>query len=73
MQNEVRDRRINGAALESIMQDVLQGMSEFTRDVCRDCSAAGLEILAIEDAGTMAQRAAQVLPFPATGGDLSRD
>jgi hypothetical protein len=66
MQNRVQDKRINGAALESIMQDVLSGLEEFTRDVCCGCDAAGLEILGVEAAGTLAQRSADVLPLPDT-------
>ena len=65
MQNRQQDRRINGAALEMIMQDVLRGMQDFTRDACCGCYAADLEILGVEDAGIAAARSALVLPFPA--------
>jgi hypothetical protein len=65
MQNGQQDRRINGAALELIMQDVLRGMQEFTRDACCGCDAAGLEILGVEDAGSASLRQAEVLQFPA--------
>jgi hypothetical protein len=65
MQNRVQDKRINGAALESIMQDVLRGLQDFTRDACRGCDAAGLEILGVEDAGDSAKRPADVVPFTA--------
>ncbi|MGB5539402.1 MAG: hypothetical protein WBO37_04890 [Gammaproteobacteria bacterium] len=73
MQNRQQDRRINGAALELIMQDVLSGMQDFTRDACCGCPATGLEILGVEDAGNAAVRTAQVLPFPAARGNISGD
>lgn len=73
MQNKARDKRINGTALESIMQDVLRGMREFTHDTCRGCDAIGLEILGIEDAGDMAVRSAAVLPFPDVRSSNPRD
>jgi hypothetical protein len=41
-------QRIDGAALESIMQDVLQGIQEFTSEACLAGDTAGMEILAVE-------------------------
>ena len=41
-------QRIDGAALESIMQDVLQGIQEFTSEACLCGDTAGMEILAVE-------------------------
>jgi hypothetical protein len=73
MQNRQRDRRINGTALETIMQDVLRGMQDFTRETCCGSNAASLEILGIEDAGRSAVRTAEVLPFPALRSDTARD
>ena len=73
MQNRQRDRRINGAALEMIMHDVLRGMQDFTRDACCGCNASSLEILGVEDAGNTAVRSAQVLSFPAPRSDTSSD
>jgi hypothetical protein len=64
MQNRKQDRRINGAALETIMQDVLRGMQEFTRDACSGCDAANLEILGVEEAGDASVLTADVLTFP---------
>ncbi|HUT40840.1 MAG TPA: hypothetical protein VM011_05800 [Gammaproteobacteria bacterium] len=72
MQNRQQDRRINGAALEIIMQDVLRGIQDFTRDACCGCHATSLEILGVEDAGNAAVRTAEVLPFPAARGDIAR-
>lgn len=64
MQDKVRNTRINGTALESIMQDVLRGMQDFTRDICCGSDASGLEIIAVEDPGDAALRKAEILPFP---------
>lgn len=65
MQNTRRDRRINGAALETIMQDVLRGMADFTLDACCGCDAANLEILGVETPdGETVRRPAAVLRFP---------
>jgi hypothetical protein len=44
MTNKLKDKRINGAALEQIMQDVLQGMARFTEDSCQDSCTRNLEI-----------------------------
>jgi hypothetical protein len=52
MSREPGNTRINGTALELIMRDVLQGMRQFTEDACSGCSAAGMEINAVEAAGT---------------------
>ena len=41
-------QRIDGAALESIMQDVLQGIREFTSEACLCGDTTGMEILAVE-------------------------
>jgi len=73
MENRQQDRRINGAALETIMQDVLRGMQEFTRDTCSGCSAANLEILGVEKAGDTSTRTADVLPFPLPRGIADPD
>lgn len=67
MQDKARNTRINGAALESIMQDVLRGMQDFTCDACCSSDASGLEILSVEDPGDAARREAEILPFPASG------
>lgn len=64
MQNRQRDRRINGTALEMIMQDVLRGMQDFTHETCCGCNADSLEIIGVEDAGNASIRQAKILPFP---------
>jgi len=69
MQNRQHDRRINGAALEMIMQDVLTGMQDFTLDACTGCVTANMEILAVEAADSSVIRSAEVLPFPPRRSD----
>jgi len=64
MQKKQQDRRINGAALENIMQDVLTGMQDFTLDACCGCNAASLEILSVEPTGKPATRPVAALRFP---------
>ena len=65
MQNTRRDRRINGAALEMIMQDVLRGMADFTLDACCGCDAENLEILGVETPdGETVRSPSAVLRFP---------
>ena len=41
-------QRINGSALESIMQEVLDGMQAFTCEACCGTDAATMEIIAVE-------------------------
>ena len=72
MPDKLNSRRINGAALEMIMRDVLDGMFDFTHQACLGCETAKMEILAVEKAvnsGTPEQQA-NVIPFPVkTGGN----
>lgn len=63
MHNKLKDRRINGAALELIMQDVLKGMVEFTHDTCVECDAANMEILAVEAAPGAAAPVSNIVAF----------
>jgi hypothetical protein len=64
MSSRLKDKQIKGVALESIMRDVLHGMTLYTEEACSGCSAAGLEIHAIE-APTRSQHLSMnnVLPF----------
>lgn len=56
--------RVNGAALEQIMRDVLLGIREFTEEACAGCSVAGMEIEAVE-AGSSGESSTRenVIPF----------
>jgi len=56
-------KRIKGTALEVIMQDVLQGMTEFTSETCCGSEAAAMEIIAVEEAESNCLNSAQILPF----------
>lgn len=60
----MKSKKINGAALEMIMRDVMQGMLGFTHESCRGSETAKMEILAVEEAENTAQRTATVIPFP---------
>jgi hypothetical protein len=64
--NKLNSKRINGAALELIMRDVLDGMFDFTNQTCCGCETAKMEIIAVEkdiDSSTSKQPAT-VIPFP---------
>jgi hypothetical protein len=60
----LRNKRINGDALEMIMRDVMQGMLGFTHETCRGSETAKMEILAVEEAENSTQPSATVIPFP---------
>jgi len=60
----LRNKRINGNALEMIMRDVMQGMLGFTHETCRGSETARMDILAVEEAENTAQHSATVIPFP---------
>ncbi len=62
MYNKLKDKNINGAALEMIMHDVLNGMVDFTHDICAGSDAANMEIVAVEDR----REPSNILPFPRT-------
>lgn len=66
MQNRA-SQRINGAALEMIMQDVLHGMHEFTSEVCSGSETATMEIIAVEKADHSQPDTACIISFPARG------
>lgn len=63
----LNSKRINGAALEMIMRDVLHGMHGFTNEVCRGSEMGRMEIIAVEEAENNATSKATVIPFPGTG------
>jgi hypothetical protein len=69
--DKLNSRRINGAALEMIMRDVLDGMFDFTHQTCRGSDTSKMEILAVEKAvNTCApKRQATIIPFPASKGE----
>ena len=67
MHNKPKDKKINGAALEMIMYDVLKGMMEFTHDTCAGCDAANMEIVAVEKAPDTPRGASNILPFARRG------
>ena len=60
----MKNRRINGNALEMIMRDVMQGMLCFTGESCRGSESAKMDILAVEEAENTATQTAIVIPFP---------
>ena len=62
----MNSKRINGAALEMIMQDVLQGMNGFTKEVCSGSETGKMEIIAVEEAENNVRKRATVIPFPET-------
>ena len=57
-------RRIRGAALEAIMQEVLQGMETFTSEACIHGDTTTLEILAVERPEPGAAGSADIIAFP---------
>ncbi len=62
MYKKLKDKKINGAALEMIMHDVLNGMVEFTHVICAGSDAANMEIVTVEDQC----EPSNILPFPRT-------
>jgi len=64
MRNRLNNRRIDGAALEMIMRDVLDGMTGFTHEACSASETGRMEILAIEEAVNTAPEQTNVIPFP---------
>lgn len=59
-----RSQRITGAALESIMQEVLAGVEEFTCETCIHGDASSLEILAVERPDPASTGSADIIAFP---------
>jgi hypothetical protein len=62
----LKNKRINGNALEMIMRDVMQGMIGFTHEACCGSEMAKMEILAVEEAENNTQQSAAIIPFPGT-------
>jgi len=60
----LKNRRINGNALEMIMRDVMQGMLCFTGESCRDSESGKMDIIAVEEAENTTTQTAIVIPFP---------
>lgn len=65
MQNKLNSKRIDGAALELIMRDVLDGIFDFTSQACSGSETATMEIVAVEapDEADSPARSAAVIPF----------
>lgn len=59
-----RSQRITGAALESIMQEVLAGVEEFTCETCIYGDTSSLEILAVERPDPASNVSADIIAFP---------
>lgn len=64
MRNKLNNKRINGAALEMIMRDVLDGMTGFTQEACSGSETGRMQILAVEEAVNSAPERVNVIPFP---------
>jgi hypothetical protein len=64
--NNPDSKRINGAALEMIMRDVLDGMFDFTYRTCSGSETGKMEILTVEKAvnSSIPKQQASVIPFP---------
>ena len=60
----MKNKRINGDALEMIMRDVMHGMLGFTHETCRGSETAKLDILSVEEPENSEQPSATVIPFP---------
>ena len=61
----MKDRRINGQALENIMRDVLEGMQDFTCDISARSEPGVLTVLSVERPDCRQTAVASVIPFPA--------
>jgi hypothetical protein len=64
MADGLKDKRIQGVALEMIMRDVLDGMVGFTHEACMGSMPCDMEILSVERPPRGSQRPAAVIPFP---------
>lgn len=71
MHNKLNSKRINGAALELIMRDVLDGMFDFTHQACCGSETGKMEIIAVEKSvnSSPPKEPATVIPFPARSTD----
>ena len=65
----MKEKRINGVALENIMRDVLEGMQDFTCDTCVDSVTGELTVLSVEKpACRQSSPSALIIPFPTRTG-----
>jgi hypothetical protein len=62
--NYMKEKRINGQALENIMRDVLDGMQEFTAGASADSVPGEMTILSVERPACQQTVEASVIPFP---------
>lgn len=60
----MKDRRINGCALELIMLDVLDGMRDFTHQACTGSETETMDILGIDRGAQRHPTTARIIPFP---------
>ncbi|MEN8108034.1 MAG: hypothetical protein ABFS22_08520 [Pseudomonadota bacterium] len=60
----MKNKRINGRALEVIMRDILEGMQDYTVDTCASCESGKLQILSLEKPDCRRSPLADVIPFP---------
>ena len=60
----MKNKRINGRALEVIMRDVLEGMQDYTVDSCASCASGKLQILSLEKPDCRQSPLANIIPFP---------
>ena len=60
----MKNKRINGNALEMIMRDVMHGMLGFTHETCRGSETAKMEILAVEEAENSVYPSENIVLFP---------
>jgi hypothetical protein len=60
----MKDKRINGCALELIMRDVLDGMRDFTDTACTGSQTDAMDILGIGRTTKVQRPSARIIPFP---------
>jgi hypothetical protein len=64
MSRRLKNKRINGPALEQIMRDVLDGMQCITRQAGRHSRPGKLEILGIDRCPVPPRDVTNIIPFP---------
>jgi hypothetical protein len=60
----MKDKRINGRALEFIMRDVLDGMQEFTTVASADSIPGQMTVLSVERPACQQTVEARIILFP---------
>ena len=60
----MKDRRINGQALENIMRDVLGGVQDLTCDVSASSVQGEMRVLSVEKPACQQKPVARIIPFP---------